>query len=61
MVVLGHSGYYPRFGFVPASTFGLFCRWPVPETAFMAIELRQGAIPAGIHDLVVFEPEFDEV
>ena len=23
VVVLGHAGYHPRFGFVPASRFGL--------------------------------------
>lgn len=44
MVVLGHPGYYPRFGFVPAARFGLRCEYEVPEEAFMALELRPGAL-----------------
>lgn len=37
VVVLGHAGYYPRFGFVPASRYGLRCQWDgVPDEAFMA-------------------------
>jgi putative acetyltransferase len=39
IVVLGHPGYYPRFGFTPASTYGIECEYDVPEEAFMAIEL----------------------
>jgi putative acetyltransferase len=26
-IVLGHPEYYPRFGFVPASQYGLSCQW----------------------------------
>jgi putative acetyltransferase len=39
IVVLGHPGYYPRFGFTPASGFGIECEYDVPDEAFMAIEL----------------------
>ncbi len=28
--VLGHSTYYPRFGFVPAGTYGLKAPYPIP-------------------------------
>ena len=39
IVVLGHPGYYPRFGFTPASDYGIECEYDVPDEAFMAIEL----------------------
>ena len=60
MVVLGHSKYYPRFGFVPASRFGLRCEYDVPDEVFMAIELRDGALK-GYEGLVRYQPEFNEV
>lgn len=41
-VVLGHAGYYPRFGFVPSTRFGIGCEYGVPEETFMAIELQPG-------------------
>ena len=42
IVVLGHSGYYPRFGFVPSSRFGIHYEHEVPENLFMIKELREG-------------------
>ena len=39
IVVLGHPGFYPRFGFRPASAYGISCEWPVPDEAFMVIVL----------------------
>jgi putative acetyltransferase len=44
VVVLGHPPYYPRFGFLPASRFGLSYPAPVPDPVFMAIELVPGAL-----------------
>jgi putative acetyltransferase len=44
VVVLGHAGYYPRFGFTPASTFGLRSEYDVPDEVFMALELRTEAL-----------------
>jgi putative acetyltransferase len=38
-VVLGHAEYYPKFGFVPASRFGVTAPFPVDDAHFMAIEL----------------------
>ena len=60
VVVLGHAEYYPRFGFVPASRFGLQCVYDVPDEVFMAIELRDGAL-SGHKGIVRYQPEFDEV
>ncbi len=42
VVVLGHPEYYPRFGFVPASSKGLLCEYDAPDEAFMVIEFRSG-------------------
>lgn len=39
VVVLGHPGYYPRFGFEPASRKGIHCEFDAPDEAFMVIEL----------------------
>lgn len=43
-VVLGHRDFYPRFGFVPASRFGISCKWDVPDEVFMALELTRGVL-----------------
>jgi putative acetyltransferase len=42
VVVLGHPEYYPRFGFLPSSRFGIGCEYEVPEDVFMVIELQPG-------------------
>ncbi len=44
VVVLGHREYYPRFGFLPASRFGLQCEYDVPDDVFMAMELHPKAL-----------------
>ncbi len=42
VIVLGHPGYYPRFGFVPASRQGIRCQWEgVPGEAFMVLLLDE--------------------
>ena len=40
VVVLGHTKYYPKFGFTPAARFGINCEYDVPEEAFMVLELE---------------------
>jgi len=44
VVVVGHSSYYPKFGFRRASEFGLSSPFNVPDDIFMAIELKEGAL-----------------
>jgi putative acetyltransferase len=44
VVVLGHRDFYPRFGFVPASRFGISSTYDVPDDVFMALELQPGAL-----------------
>ncbi len=60
VVVLGHPGYYPRFGFVPASRFGIKSEYDVADEVFMVMELREGAL-SGCAGVVKYQPEFDEV
>jgi putative acetyltransferase len=60
VVVLGHPGYYPRFGFVPASRFGIRAPFPVPDAAFLAQPLRPGALE-GVAGTVWYRPEFAAV
>ena len=59
VVLIGHPTYYPRFGFVPASQFGLKCSIAVPDDVFMAYLLRPDGLD-GIQGTVVFPPAFDE-
>jgi putative acetyltransferase len=56
--VLGHPEYYPRFGFVPASKYGIKCEYDVPDAVFMAIELREGALQ-GHAGTAKYQPEFN--
>ncbi|MCC6212108.1 MAG: N-acetyltransferase [Burkholderiales bacterium] len=57
VVVLGHPEYYPRFGFVPSTRFGIASEYNAPEEAFMVIELRPGYLhgtPGAIRYHAVF-------
>ena len=60
VAVLGHAHYYPRFGFVPASQFGLMSQYEVPDDVFMIVEGRRGAL-AGKHGLLRYHPAFAEL
>lgn len=45
--VLGHPGYYPKYGFVPAGTRGFEAPYPIPPEhadAWMVQELQSGII-----------------
>ncbi|HEY8518334.1 MAG TPA: N-acetyltransferase [Candidatus Binatia bacterium] len=58
VVVLGHAAYYPRFGFRPASLFGLRSEYDVADDVFMALELRDGTL-AGVSGTVRYHPALD--
>jgi putative acetyltransferase len=58
--VLGHPGYYPRFGFVPSRPLGLRWEHEAPAEAFMVAELQEGAL-AGRTGVVKYHPAFDGV
>lgn len=59
--VLGHPHYYPRFGFVPASQYGLKCKYEAPDPAFMVLELRKVFLVKSEVRQVHYQPEFDQV
>jgi putative acetyltransferase len=56
-IVLGHADYYPRFGFTPASRFGLRSEYEVPDDVFMAMELVPAAL-ARASGTVRYHPAF---
>jgi putative acetyltransferase len=59
VVVLGHPQYYPRFGFVPASRFGLRSQWDgSPDEAFMVLELTNDALK-NTCGIIRYRHEFD--
>ena len=60
VVVLGHPSYYPRFGFQPASGFGLASQYAVPDEVFMALELEAPGF-SSCQGIVRYHPLFDEV
>ena len=57
IVVLGHARFYPRFGFVPASRFGIRCEYDVPDDHFMALELDPGIL-TGKPGTIRYHPAF---
>ncbi len=57
VVVLGHAGYYPRFGFTPASRFGLRSEYNVPDDVFMVLELVAGVLD-GRPGIIRYHPAF---
>lgn len=60
VVVLGHPQYYPRFGFAPASRFGITSVYPAPDEAFMALELVPGSL-SGLSGTVHYHAAFDDL
>ena len=60
VIVLGHAEYYPRFGFRPASGFGITPPWPdIPDDAFLVLPLP--AWTDACRGVVVYPPVFHEV
>jgi predicted N-acetyltransferase YhbS len=59
-ILLGHPEYYPRFGYKPASNWGIKTQIPLPsDDVFMAVELTENGLN-GISGMAVFPPEFGE-
>ena len=59
VVVLGHPGYYPRFGFSPSTRFGIGSEYDVPEEVFMAMELQPAAL-SGKAGTIKYHPAFSD-
>ncbi len=61
VIVYGHPGYYPRFGFERASAHGLASHLAdVPDDVFMVLVLDADAME-GVRGVTRFRPEVDEV
>jgi len=56
-VVLGHPGFYPRFGFERASQFGIYWERKAPDEHFFVLELIRGAL-RDASGVVRYSPEF---
>lgn len=59
VIVLGHSTYYPRFGYLAASHFGIAAPFYTPDDAFMAIEIKDQGL-ANVKGLVEYPEAFFE-
>jgi len=59
VIVLGHAAYYPRFGFEPASRWGVQPPFEVPDDVFMALELVKDGLK-DIQGRVEYPPEFND-
>lgn len=60
VIVLGHHEYYSKFGFIPASKFGIRPPFDCPDEAFMVKELVENYL-SDINGTVIYPEEFDDV
>ncbi len=61
VIVLGHPGYYSRFGFNRASLYEICCAYEdVPEECFM-IQMLAPEKMSGMTGVAYYRPEFDSV
>jgi len=60
VVVLGHAAYYRRFGFLPASQFGIRSQYDVADEVFMILELKNGALK-GHKGIVKYHTLFNDI
>jgi putative acetyltransferase len=60
VIVLGHPGYYPRFGFQPAQPLGIQSPFDSPPDAFLVLGLSPGALD-GVRGRVEYPSEFFQV
>ena len=60
VIVLGHSEYYPKFGFKPASNWKIGTYYKVDDEVFMATELVHKGLK-DVSGMVEYPEEFEEV
>ena len=60
VVVLGHSQYYPRFGFTPSQPYGITWAHDAPADAFMIYALQPDALTQ-TRGVVYYHPAFAHV
>jgi putative acetyltransferase len=59
VALLGHAGYYPRFGFEEAAPLGLACPYPAPSENWLAYRLP--AYDPAIRGDFRYAPAFDRI
>ncbi len=59
VMLLGHEKYYPRFGYRPASLFGITFPFKAPDECCLAIELIPGALK-DVSGMIEYPPAFFE-
>ncbi len=59
VIVLGHSWFYPKFGFVPSTNYQIESPFPVPEAAFMAKPLSD--YQEKYRGKIIYPPAFSDV
>lgn len=59
VIVLGHAGYYPRFGYKTAAEYGISLPFDVPDEYCMVVELREDAL-RGISGMAEYPKAFFE-
>ncbi|MDF2500807.1 MAG: N-acetyltransferase [Anaerosporomusa subterranea] len=57
VILVGHPGYYPRFGYIRASNFGITLPITAPDEAFMACQLTENAL-LEVNGVVEFPKQF---
>lgn len=60
IAVLGHATFYLRFGFRPASSYGITCEWNVPDDVFMMLVLDEPKM-SGVVGMAKYRTEFSTV
>jgi predicted N-acetyltransferase YhbS/uncharacterized protein YdhG (YjbR/CyaY superfamily) len=58
VLIFGHESYYPRFGFKPASEFGITTADGKNFPAFMALPLFDGALD-DVHGRLIYDEVYD--
>ncbi|WP_428234904.1 GNAT family N-acetyltransferase [Gracilimonas sp.] len=57
VILVGHAGYYPRFGYRPCSDYDISLPFDIPPENCMAIELAENALEE-VHGVVEYPAEF---
>ena len=57
VIVVGHAGYYPKFGYQPTNKFGIQLSFDVPQENLMALELVKNSLK-NVNGTVEFPEEF---
>lgn len=60
VIVIGHPGYYPRYGFRPARENGISAPFTVDDDVFMVLALDPGALD-GVEGMVKYPAAFDAI